>query len=94
MGIKRVAGLAWNWLLIKVDNSTGKGTSGMDKFSSKFHRVHLKLGGNLLKSLRIKTQFLERLQGVRVTTMRPRGLFERVSCPSFGKEQQCGPNQR
>jgi hypothetical protein len=61
MGIKRVAGLAWNWLLIKVDNSTGKGTSGMDKFSSKVHRVHMELGGKLLNynSLRIKTQFLE-----------------------------------
>ena len=33
MGIKRVAGLALNRLLMRVDNSTGKGTSGMDKFS-------------------------------------------------------------
>ena len=32
MRIKRVAGLAWNRLLMKVNNSTGKGTSGMDKF--------------------------------------------------------------
>ena len=47
-------------------NSTGKGTSGMDKFSSKVHRVHMELGGNLVKSLRIKTQFLKRLQSVRV----------------------------
>jgi hypothetical protein len=31
MGIKRVAGLAGNWLLMRFDNSTGKGTSGMDK---------------------------------------------------------------
>ena len=46
-------------------NSTGKGTSGMDKFSSKVHRVHMELGGNLVKSLRIKTQFLKRLQSVR-----------------------------
>jgi len=38
----------------------------MDKFSSKFHRVHMELGGKLLKSLRIKTQFLERLQSVSV----------------------------
>ena len=61
MGIKRVAGLAWNRLLMRVDNSTGKGTSGMDKFSSKVHRVHMELGGKLLNynSLRIKTQFLE-----------------------------------
>jgi hypothetical protein len=28
MGIKRVAGLARNRLLMRVDNSTGKGTSG------------------------------------------------------------------
>ena len=51
---------------MKFDNSTGKGTSGMDKFSSKFHRVHMELGGKLLNSLRIKTQFLERLQSVSV----------------------------
>jgi hypothetical protein len=44
---------------MRVDNSTGKGTSGMDKFSSKVHRVHVELGGELLNSLRIKTQFLE-----------------------------------
>ena len=66
MGIRRVAGLAWNRLLRRVDNSTGKGTSGMDKFSSKVHRVHMKLGGKLLISLRIETQFIERLQGVSV----------------------------
>jgi len=49
---------------MRVDNSTGKGTSGMDKFSSEVHRVHMELGGKLLNSLRIKTQFLERLQRV------------------------------
>ena len=38
----------------------------MDKFSSKFHRVHMELGGKLLNSLRIKTQFLETLQSVSV----------------------------
>jgi hypothetical protein len=38
----------------------------MDKFSSKVHRVHMELGGKLLYSLRIKTQFLERLQSVSV----------------------------
>ena len=38
----------------------------MDKFSSKVHRVHMELGGKLLDSLRIKTQFLERLQSVSV----------------------------
>jgi hypothetical protein len=36
---------------VRVDNSTGKGTSGMDKFSSEVHRVHMELGGKLLKSL-------------------------------------------
>ena len=51
---------------MRVDNSTGKGTSGMDKFSSKVHRVHMELGGKLLYSSKIKTQFLERLQSVRV----------------------------
>ena len=51
---------------MRVDNSTGKGTSGMDKFSSKVHRVHMELGGKLLKSLRIETQFFERPQIVGV----------------------------
>jgi hypothetical protein len=51
---------------MRVDNSTGKGTSGMDKSSSKIHRVHMELGGKLLNSLRIETQFLERLQSVSV----------------------------
>ena len=50
----------------RVDNSTGKGTSGMDKFSSKVHRVHMELGGKLLNTLRIETQFFERLQSVGV----------------------------
>ena len=47
---------------MRVDNSTGKGMSGMDKFSSKVHRVHMELGGKLLNSLKIKTQILERLR--------------------------------
>ena len=38
----------------------------MDKFSSKVQRVHMELGGKLLNSLRIETQFLERLQSVGV----------------------------
>jgi len=38
----------------------------MDKVSSEAHRVHMELGGKLLNSLRIKTQFLERLQSVSV----------------------------
>jgi hypothetical protein len=51
---------------MRIDNSTGKGTSGMDKFSSKVHRVHMELRGKLCNSLRIETQFLERLQSVSV----------------------------
>ena len=51
---------------MRVDNSTGKGTSGIDKFSSKVHRVHMELGGKLLNSLRIETQFFERLHSVGV----------------------------
>jgi hypothetical protein len=38
----------------------------MDKLSSKVHRVHMELGGKLLNSLRIETQFLGRLQSVGV----------------------------
>ena len=38
----------------------------MDKFSSKVHRVHMERGGKLLNSLRIETQFLERLQSVSI----------------------------
>jgi hypothetical protein len=45
---------------MRVDNSTGKGTSSMDKFSIKFHRVHMELGGKLLNSLRIETKFFEK----------------------------------
>ena len=51
---------------MRVDNSTEKGTSGMDKFSSEVHKVHMELGGKLLNSLRIETQFLERFQSVGV----------------------------
>ena len=51
---------------MRVDNSTGKGTSGTDKFSSKVHRVHMELGGKLLNSLRIEIQFLERHKSVSV----------------------------
>ena len=51
---------------MRVDDCTGKGTSGMDKFSSEVQRVHMELGGKLLNSLKIDSQFLERLQSVRV----------------------------
>ena len=51
---------------MRVDDSTGKGMSSMDKFSSKVQREHMELGGKLLNSLRIETQFLIRLQSVGV----------------------------
>ena len=51
---------------MRVDNRTGKGTSGMDKFSAKVHRVNMEFGDKLLNSLRVKTQFLGRLQSVSV----------------------------
>jgi hypothetical protein len=38
----------------------------MDKYSSKVDRVHMELGGKLLNSLRIETQYFERLQSVGV----------------------------
>ena len=38
----------------------------MDKFSSKVHRVHTKLGGELITPLRTKTQLLESFQRVYV----------------------------
>jgi len=34
----------------------------MDKFSSRVHGVHMELRGKLFISLRIETQFFERLQ--------------------------------
>ena len=51
---------------MRVDNSIGKGTSSMDKFNSKVHKMHMDLGGKLRNSLRIETQFFERLQSVGV----------------------------
>ena len=47
-----------------VDHNAGKGTSGMDKFGSGsvIDRMNMKLGSKFLNSLRIKTQFLKRLQ--------------------------------
>ena len=51
---------------MRVDHSTGKGAAGTDKFSSEVHIVHMELGVKLLNSLKVKTQFLERLQSVSV----------------------------
>ena len=66
---------------MRVDNSTGKDTSSMDKFSSKVHRLHMELGGKLLTSLKIKTQSLERLQSVSVVgnVTSPKRMVWRVS---------------
>jgi aspartate carbamoyltransferase regulatory subunit len=49
---------------MRVDNSAGKGMSGMDKFGSVIDRMNMKLGSKFLTSLRIKTQLLKRLQRV------------------------------
>jgi len=49
---------------MRVVNSAGKGTSGMDKFGSIIDRMSMKLGSKFLSSLRIKTQLLKRLQRV------------------------------
>ena len=71
MGIRRVAGLTWSRLLMRVDNSAGKGTSGMDKFGSVIDRMNMKLGIKFLNSLRIKTQLLKKLQRVIVVDDAP-----------------------
>jgi len=49
---------------MRVDNSTGKCTSGMDKFDSVIDKMNMKVGSKFLYSLRIKTQLLKRLQRV------------------------------
>ena len=49
---------------MRVDNSAGKGMSGMDKFGSTVDRMNMKLRSKFLNSLRIKTQLLKRLQHV------------------------------
>ena len=44
MGIRRVAGLNWNRLLMRVYNtSAGKGASSMVNFASKIDRMDIKL---------------------------------------------------
>ena len=49
---------------MRDDNIAEKGTSGIYKFSSKVHRINMKLGSKFVNSLRIKTQLLKRLQRV------------------------------
>jgi hypothetical protein len=56
MGMRRVAGLSSNPLPTTVDKkSTGKCTSGMDKFGSVGDRMYMKLESKILSSLRVKT---------------------------------------
>jgi len=45
MGIRS---LTCNRLLMRVDNSAGKGTSGMDKFDSEIDRMNMKLESKFL----------------------------------------------
>ena len=71
------------------DNSTGKGTSGMDKFSSKVHRVHMELKGMLLNSLKIETQFLERLQSVSVVDGAAHTQRDDVDINSYVRSSTC-----
>ena len=47
---------------MSVNNSVGKGTSGMDKFGSKVGKMNMKLESKFLDSLRIKTQLLKRVK--------------------------------
>jgi hypothetical protein len=49
---------------MSIDNSAGKGTSGMDKFGCVIDRMNMKLGSKFLNSLIINTQLLKRLQRV------------------------------
>ena len=39
---------------MRADNSSGKGTSGKDKFGSVVDRMNMKLGSKFLNCLRIK----------------------------------------
>jgi len=72
MGIRRVACLTWNPLLVRVDNSSaGMGTSVMDKFGSVIDRMNMKLGSKFIDSLRIKTQLMIRLQRMIVVVVPP-----------------------
>jgi len=44
---------------MRVDDSAGKGTSGMDKYGSVIDRMNMTLGSRLLNSLIIKTQLFK-----------------------------------
>jgi hypothetical protein len=45
---------------MRFDESTGKGTSGMNKFVSVIDRMNMKLGSNFHSTLRIKAQLLKK----------------------------------
>jgi hypothetical protein len=60
MGTRGVAGLTWNRFLMRLDNSAGKGTSGMNKFGV-IDRMNMKLGSKFLNSLRVKTHLITSL---------------------------------
>ena len=49
---------------MRVNDSVGKGTSGMYKVGSIIERMNMKLGSKFLNSLRFKTPLLKRLQRV------------------------------
>jgi hypothetical protein len=63
---------------MRVDNSAGKGTSGMNKFGSVIDRMNMKLGSKFLNFLRIKTQLLKRLQRVIVVDSATHSLKDGV----------------
>ena len=58
MGIRKAAGLTWYRLRMRVVNSAGKGTSGMDEFGSIIDIMNVKLGSKFLNSSIVKTQLL------------------------------------
>jgi hypothetical protein len=44
---------------MRVDNSVGKGTSGMDKFGSVIDRMNMKLGSKFLNFLKSRLSSLK-----------------------------------
>jgi tRNA U34 5-carboxymethylaminomethyl modifying enzyme MnmG/GidA len=58
MAILKVAYSTLYRLLMRVDNSAGKGTSAMDKFGSVIDRKIMELGSNL-NSLKTEIQLLK-----------------------------------
>jgi len=75
---------------MRVDDSAGKGTSGMDKFGSVIDRMNMKLGSKFLNSLRIKTLPFKRLQRVIVVddAPTPKRMVWRTTKASWRMEQR------